>query len=142
MVTYIRTSVLKYTCSSTSLCKDIGTYFITVTQLSILFIFPQNSLFGQGIYLSSQLGICLIYSPYSAGWGGSCVGSELSIVSLCSIVDDPDQVKCQEDTGGYLLTCKVPLLQSIPIFHQSFHGGNLLNIYFFYKRFDRGNCNW
>ncbi|KAI5709434.1 hypothetical protein M8J75_000193 [Diaphorina citri] len=31
--------------------------------------FNKNSLFGQGIYLSSQLGICLIYSPYSAGWG-------------------------------------------------------------------------
>ncbi|KAL1463377.1 hypothetical protein WDU94_015132 [Cyamophila willieti] len=61
--------------------------------------FNKNSLFGQGIYLSSELGICLIYSPYSAGWGGSCIGSELSVIALCSIVDDPDQVKCQEDSG-------------------------------------------
>uniref|UniRef100_A0A8D9A1V6 Poly [ADP-ribose] polymerase n=2 Tax=Cacopsylla melanoneura TaxID=428564 RepID=A0A8D9A1V6_9HEMI len=61
--------------------------------------FNKNSLFGQGIYLSSELGICLMYSPYSVGWGGSCIGSELSVVALCSIVDDPDQVKCQEDTG-------------------------------------------
>ena len=59
--------------------------------------FFQNSLFGQGIYLSSELSVSLSYSPNSYSWGRSMLGSQLSCVALCEIIDHPD-VKCQE--GG------------------------------------------
>jgi len=55
----------------------------------------QNSLFGHGIYLSSELTVSLPYSPMGYGWGQSSVGSEMSCVALCEIVDHPD-VKFQD----------------------------------------------
>jgi len=55
----------------------------------------QNSLFGHGIYLSSELSVSLPYSPMGYGWGQSSVGSEMSCVALCEIVDHPD-VKFQD----------------------------------------------
>lgn len=55
----------------------------------------KNSLFGHGIYLSSELSVSLPYSPMGYGWGRSSVGSELSCVALCEVVNHPD-VKCQD----------------------------------------------
>lgn len=55
----------------------------------------QNSLFGHGIYLSSELSVSLPYSPMGYGWGRSSVGSEMSCVALCEVVDHPD-VKFQD----------------------------------------------
>lgn len=49
----------------------------------------QNSLFGKGIYLSSELGVSLPYSPIGYGWGGSVLGSELSCVALCEFINHP-----------------------------------------------------
>ncbi|KDR13804.1 hypothetical protein L798_12102, partial [Zootermopsis nevadensis] len=55
----------------------------------------KNSLFGHGIYLSSELSVSLPYSPMGYGWGRSNVGSEMSCVALCEVVNHPD-VKCQD----------------------------------------------
>lgn len=55
----------------------------------------QNSLFGHGIYLSSELSVSLPYSPMGYGWRRSSVGSEMSCVALCEVVDHPD-VKFQD----------------------------------------------
>lgn len=55
----------------------------------------QNSLFGHGIYLSSELSVSLPYSPMGYGWRQSSVGSEMSCVALCEVVDHPD-VKFQD----------------------------------------------
>ncbi|KAJ4434433.1 hypothetical protein ANN_22995 [Periplaneta americana] len=54
-----------------------------------------NSLFGHGIYLSSELSVSLPYSPMGYSWGRSIVGSEMSCVALCEVVNHPD-VKCQD----------------------------------------------
>lgn len=55
----------------------------------------KNSLFGRGIYLSSELSVSLPYSSMGYSWGRSVVGSDLSCVALCEVVDHPD-VKCQD----------------------------------------------
>lgn len=58
----------------------------------------QKSLFGKGIYLSSELSVSLPYSPVGYGWGGSILGSDMSCVALCEIINHPD-VKIG-DTGS------------------------------------------
>lgn len=50
----------------------------------------KRSLFGKGIYLSSELGVCLPYSPVGYGWGGSVLGSELSCIALCELINHTD----------------------------------------------------
>ncbi|XP_066584980.1 protein mono-ADP-ribosyltransferase PARP16 isoform X2 [Prorops nasuta] len=50
----------------------------------------KKSVFGEGIYLSSELGICLPYSPVGYGWGGSVLGSQLSCIALCELIDHPN----------------------------------------------------
>ncbi|XP_043280335.1 protein mono-ADP-ribosyltransferase PARP16 [Venturia canescens] len=50
----------------------------------------KTGLFGNGIYLSSELGVSLPYSPVGYGWGGSILGSELSCVALCEVINHPD----------------------------------------------------
>ncbi|CAL7938896.1 unnamed protein product [Xylocopa violacea] len=49
-----------------------------------------KSLFGKGIYLSSELGVSLPYSPVGYGWGGSVLGSEMSCIALCELINHPD----------------------------------------------------
>ncbi|XP_033210737.1 uncharacterized protein LOC117168907 [Belonocnema kinseyi] len=49
----------------------------------------KTSLFGTGIYLSSELGVSLPYSPVGYGWGGSILGSDMSCVALCELIDHP-----------------------------------------------------
>ncbi|KAL6440926.1 hypothetical protein ACFW04_003373 [Cataglyphis niger] len=50
----------------------------------------KRSQFGKGIYLSSELGVSLPYSPVGYGWGGSFLGSEISCIALCELINHPD----------------------------------------------------
>uniref|UniRef100_UPI00398EA4F1 protein mono-ADP-ribosyltransferase PARP16 isoform X2 n=1 Tax=Pristiophorus japonicus TaxID=55135 RepID=UPI00398EA4F1 len=62
----------------------------------------KTSLFGEGIYLTSDLSLALLYSPHGNGWHQSILGPVLSCVAVCEIIDHPD-VKCQvkgKDAGG------------------------------------------
>uniref|UniRef100_A0A663MXE1 Poly [ADP-ribose] polymerase n=1 Tax=Athene cunicularia TaxID=194338 RepID=A0A663MXE1_ATHCN len=54
----------------------------------------RTSLFGEGTYLTSDLSLALLYSPHGLGWQRSMLGSILSCVAVCEIIDHPD-VKCQ-----------------------------------------------
>lgn len=54
----------------------------------------KNSVFGEGTYLTSDLSMAVLYSPHSNGWRESLLGSLLSCVALCEVIDHPD-VKCQ-----------------------------------------------
>ncbi|XP_076170661.1 protein mono-ADP-ribosyltransferase PARP16-like [Ptiloglossa arizonensis] len=47
----------------------------------------KKSLFGKGIYLSSELSLSLLYSPVGYGWGGSILGSEMSCIALCELIN-------------------------------------------------------
>jgi len=59
----------------------------------------KNALFGQGVYTSSELLVCLPYSRTGLGWPHSCVASQLSMVALCEVIDHPS-VKCQAAGGS------------------------------------------
>uniref|UniRef100_A0A8C5MI90 Protein mono-ADP-ribosyltransferase PARP16 n=1 Tax=Leptobrachium leishanense TaxID=445787 RepID=A0A8C5MI90_9ANUR len=54
----------------------------------------KTSLFGEGTYLTSDLSLALLYSPHGQGWSRSILGSMLSCVAVCEMIDHPD-VKCQ-----------------------------------------------
>ncbi|KOX68906.1 Poly [ADP-ribose] polymerase 16 [Melipona quadrifasciata] len=65
----------------------------------------KNSLFGKGIYLSSELGVSLPYSPVGYGWGGSVLGSEMSCIALCELIDHADvKTGDSEDNARNLVT--------------------------------------
>lgn len=61
----------------------------------------QNSVFGEGTYLTSDLSMAVLYSPHSSGWKESLLGPLLSCVALCEVIDHPD-VKCQVKKKGLL----------------------------------------
>lgn len=63
----------------------------------------QNSVFGEGTYLTSDLSMAVLYSPHSSGWRESLLGPLLSCVALCEVIDHPD-VKCQVKKKGALTT--------------------------------------
>lgn len=50
----------------------------------------QRSEYGTGIYFSSELGVSLPYSPVGYGWGASLLGSEISCIALCELINHPD----------------------------------------------------
>lgn len=51
------------------------------------------SLFGEGIYLARDLGVCLTYSVRGCGWDRSVLGEAVSAVALAQVRDHPTQVK-------------------------------------------------
>jgi len=50
----------------------------------------KTSLFGEGIYLSTEQSLSLQYSPSGQGWIKSKLGSQLSILALCEVIDHPN----------------------------------------------------
>lgn len=53
----------------------------------------KNSLFGEGLYLSTELDVSLPYSTNGTGWQKSSLGTTLACVALCEYVDHPVCVK-------------------------------------------------
>lgn len=64
-------------------------------------------MFGKGIYLSSELGISLPYSPVGYGWGGSILGSDMSCVALCELINHPDVKIGDSRDNGRIMTVNV-----------------------------------
>ena len=56
----------------------------------------QVSLFGEGIYLSEDLGVCLTYSSRGVGWTRSQLGNSVSCLALAQVIDHPS-VKLHTD---------------------------------------------
>lgn len=59
------------------------------------FIF-QNTLLGNGVYLSPDINMSLPYSHGGFGWGASCIGGHLSCVALCEVIDAPEGINYQK----------------------------------------------
>jgi len=55
------------------------------------------SLFGEGIYLSEDLGVCLAYSSRGVGWTRSMLGSSMSCLALAQVLDHPSVKLHTED---------------------------------------------
>ncbi|XP_041464105.1 protein mono-ADP-ribosyltransferase PARP16-like [Lytechinus variegatus] len=68
--------------------------FHSITSNGLHAHMSKNTLYGEGTYLSSDLAVSLPYSPAGRGWTRSLIGSTLSCVAVCAMLDHPD-VKCQ-----------------------------------------------
>jgi len=55
----------------------------------------KTALFGDGIYLSSEMHVSTSFSPMGAGWKLSLCGQELSCIGLCEFVDHPQHLQCR-----------------------------------------------
>ncbi|XP_062516957.1 protein mono-ADP-ribosyltransferase PARP16-like [Corticium candelabrum] len=53
----------------------------------------KNSVFGAGTYLSSDLNVCMLYSPASRGWQHSRLGTNISCIAVCEVINHPDVKK-------------------------------------------------
>lgn len=62
----------------------------------LIFLKLQNTLIGNGIYLSQELSVTLPYSHCGFGWGASCLGGHLSCVAMCEVVDAPEGINYQK----------------------------------------------
>ncbi|KAI8478430.1 Protein mono-ADP-ribosyltransferase parp16 [Branchiostoma belcheri] len=61
----------------------------------------KNSLFGEGTYLSGDLGVSIIYSHKGQGWDRSMLGETMSCVAVCEVIMDPKYVKSKvEEENG------------------------------------------
>lgn len=58
----------------------------------------KNALFGEGIYLSSELSVSLNFSPNGAAWGASKCGPILSCVAICEYIEHPEHLQCHVKT--------------------------------------------
>lgn len=99
-------------------CSIPHTFGMTLTALLVTLFPPvdpcfqhaccvQNSVFGEGTYLTSDLSMALLYSPHSSGWQESLLGPLLSCVALCEVIDHPD-VKCQVKKKGAAPRSRTP----------------------------------
>jgi len=50
------------------------------------------SLFGEGIYLARDLGVCLAYSHRGQTWQKSALGNSISALAVAQVLDHPTQV--------------------------------------------------
>ncbi|KZC12652.1 Poly [ADP-ribose] polymerase 16 [Dufourea novaeangliae] len=64
----------------------------------------KKSLFGRGIHLSSELGVSLQYSLVGYGWGGSVLGSEMSCLALCELINHVDVKTGDSETNARNIT--------------------------------------
>ena len=53
----------------------------------------KKAMFGEGIYLSSELHVSIPFSPVASSWGASRCGSDISCVALCEYVENPLYLK-------------------------------------------------
>lgn len=54
-------------------------------------------LFGSGIYLSNEISICTNFAPFGETWKKSVLGNKLSIIALCEVINDEEEVKCKDE---------------------------------------------
>lgn len=60
----------------------------------------KTSLFGEGLYLSTEMNVSLPYSTNGSGWKNSLLGTRMAAVALCEYVDHPVSVKkCTKESA-------------------------------------------
>ena len=67
---------------------------MVIFQFDVNYCCLQNGLFGEGTYLSSEMGVSMPYAPTGQSWQHSVIGDRLSLIAVCEIIND-DSVKCQ-----------------------------------------------
>ncbi|TRY67313.1 hypothetical protein TCAL_09236 [Tigriopus californicus] len=63
----------------------------------------KNALFGQGIYLSTDLSMCMNYSQIGQGWSQSSICQQFSCVLMCEVQDHPEvKIHTKDPSRGQL----------------------------------------
>ena len=57
----------------------------------------KTGLFGEGIYLCEDLGVCLTYSSQGLAWSNSALGEAISCVVMTEVVDNPSVKMFSQD---------------------------------------------
>lgn len=52
-------------------------------------------LFGDGIYLTSEITVSANYAPFGQSWKNSIFGSKHSIIAVCEVINNVEKVKCK-----------------------------------------------
>lgn len=78
--------------------------FHSITHNGLLNSFNKTSAFGEGTYLSTDLGVCLNWSPLGSLWPRSMLPHSASCVAVCEVIKHPS-IMSRDQTGG------VPSLQ-------------------------------
>ncbi|KAL1493404.1 hypothetical protein ABEB36_011465 [Hypothenemus hampei] len=76
---------------------DILTWLFFHSGMPLLKLHSLEVLFGNGIYLSSEISISAHYAPFGETWQNSIFGSHHSIIAVCEVVNDTQDVKCKDD---------------------------------------------
>lgn len=79
--------------SSSTFCAFHGSRFEnfhSILNLGLHQHLNKTSLFGEGIYLSTEQSLSLQYSPCGQGWNKSQLGPELSLLAVCEVINHPD----------------------------------------------------
>uniref|UniRef100_A0A6F9DP37 Poly [ADP-ribose] polymerase n=1 Tax=Phallusia mammillata TaxID=59560 RepID=A0A6F9DP37_9ASCI len=82
--------------------------FYSIIQTGLKNNLNKIALYGEGIYLSSDLRVSLTYSPISKTWDKSLLGDSLSCIAVCEVIDHPVDVKCSIQHSKKGSTCSGP----------------------------------
>lgn len=54
----------------------------------------KQAVFGEGIYLSSEMNVSLLFSSIGTGWNKSICGKKLSCMAICEFIEHPEHLQC------------------------------------------------
>ncbi|XP_065836845.1 protein mono-ADP-ribosyltransferase PARP16-like [Oscarella lobularis] len=86
--------------------------FHSILRYGLISHLNKNSLFGVGTYLSTDLSVCMPYSPIGQSWTQSELGRLMSCVAICEVVNHPQlksgRIQARKSEGGEMVDDKVP----------------------------------
>lgn len=82
--------------------------FYSIVHNGLLNIFNKVSAFGEGTYLSTELGVCLNWSPNGSFQRGGSLPQVASCVAMCEVVKHPSVTSRQQVGGEPSIQGKIP----------------------------------
>ncbi len=78
-----------------------------VCLIQVAFSQMKVALFGEGTYLSTDIGVCANFTKASRAWRSSTMGDSLSAVVVCEVVHHPDVKFPSKDVPSKCTTSQV-----------------------------------
>lgn len=79
-------------------------YSIIKVGLQQHFSIDRAVLFGEGVYLTSEITVSATYAPFGLTWKNSTLGSKHSIIAVCEVINDAEKVKCKGNKLFFITT--------------------------------------
>lgn len=98
------------------LCKVSSRLYLFINSFLTFLFHSKNALYGEGIYLSSEQHVSLMFSPTSYGWENSRCGKRNSCLAICEFINHPSHLKCHtQGTYSLFLISKIIRILILPI---------------------------